>query len=463
MSRRVVTSEGLREAGVHVRGGVILEIVDPAKLPAGIPVEDLGDLVLMPGLVDTHVHINEPGRTEWEGFVTATKSAAAGGVTTLVDMPLNSSPVTTTMEAFRQKVSASNGKLFVDCGFYAGLIPGNTIELQHLVTDGVLGVKVFLADSGLDEFPKASEHDLRKAVGFIAASGLPLLVHAELAGEIKDPWPEHSDGRSYRAYLASRPRVWEHDAIELMIRLCREFNCRTHIVHLSSADELPGLEKARSSGLPLTVETCPHYLYFCSEEIADGDTRFKCAPPIREQESRERLWDGLKRGVIDCIVSDHSPCTPSLKLLSEGDFRKAWGGIASLQFGLPIVWTAARQRGFSITDIAEWMSRRPAQLVGLQDRKGAITPGHDADMVVWDPDASFVVRAADIQHRHPTTPYEGEELRGTIVATYLRGDKIFEKTKFSGDAHGKVIMREHRTANQSIVGHGQKEMEYGRR
>ena len=463
VSRRVVTPEGLREAGVHVRSGVIVDVVDVGKIPAGIPAEDVGDLVLMPGLVDTHVHINEPGRKEWEGFVTATKAAAAGGVTTLVDMPLNSSPVTTTVEAFRQKITASSGKLFVDCGFYAGLIPGNTSELRQLVNAGVLGVKAFLADSGLDEFPKASEQDLRSAMGFIAESGLPLLVHAELAIDVKNPWPEASDGRSYQAYLASRPRKWEHDAIELMISLCREFNCRTHIVHLSSANELTGLEKARRSGLPLTVETCPHYLYFSAEEIKEGDTRSKCAPPIRERENRERLWDGLKRGVIDFIVSDHSPCPPEMKLLSEGNFRKAWGGIASLQFGLSIVWTAARGRGFSVADIAEWMSRRPAQLAGLQGRKGAIAPGYDADLVAWDPDGSFVVRAADIHHRHTITPYEGRELRGTIIATYLRGTKVFAKGKFSGDARGKVIVRENRTATHATHEPGPKEMEYGHR
>ena len=440
-SRRVLTSAGLQHAGIIVEDGVIANIVAAGRFPANIPVEDFGDRVVMPGLVDTHVHINEPGRTEWEGFTSATQAAAAGGVTMLVDMPLNSSPVTTTPDSLQKKITASYGKLFVDCGFYGGLVPGNTASLKPLANAGILGVKAFMIDSGIDEFPNATEQDLRAGMKVIAECDLPLLVHAELSRRSASDGERKFQPGSYAAYLSSRPRQWEHDAIELMIRLCGEYNCRTHIVHLSSADEAPQLRKARQAGLPLTVETCPHYLFFSAEEISDGDTRFKCAPPIREDENRNRLWASLREGIIDSIVSDHSPCAPELKNIGEGNFQKSWGGISSLQLGLSIVWTEAHKRGFRLQNVSEWMSRRPAELVGLHGRKGAIAPGHDADIVVWNPEESFTVQATSLHHRHRMTPYEGRTLFGTVESTFLRGAKIFDHGASVGSPAGKVILK----------------------
>jgi allantoinase len=398
----------------------------------------------------------EPGRTEWEGFETATKAAAAGGITTLVDMPLNSLPVTTTLDALKTKLDAAEGKLFVDCGFHAGLIPGNADRLPALIDAGVLGVKAFLVHSGIDEFPNATEDDLRAEMPLIAQSGLPLLVHAELPSilhpdavsrdEESEPHnyqilPPTSRGQNYGSYLSSRPRSWEQNAIELMIKLCREYNCRTHILHLSSADAVPALRNARAAGLPITVETCPHYLYFTGEEVPDGDTRFKCAPPIREQENRERLSQALSEGVIDFIVSDHSPCPPEMKCMTSGDFQKAWGGIASLQLGLSIVWTEARRRGCTIENIAAWMSRRPAELVGLDNRKGAISPGFDADLVVWNPDQEFNVTTDKLFHRHKITPYQDRMLAGTIEQTYVRGTRVFHNGEITGQPTGSLLTR----------------------
>src|ERR1041384_262957 len=452
-SRRIVTPEGTIDGAVIIQDGIIEEIVARGSVPPGAVSEDAGNSVVMPGLVDTHVHINEPGRTDWEGFETGTRAAAAGGITTTVDMPLNSAPVTTTRAAFRQKLAAAAGKLYVDCGFYAGLVPGNPNEMEHLIAAGVLGVKAFLIHSGIDDFPNATEADLRAAMPAIARGNIPLLVHCELQEPASDsqsraedahgngkrnPW---LDPRSYKEYLDSRPRRWEHDAIELMVRLCREYSCKVHVVHVSSADAIPILEKARSSGLPLSAETCPHYLYFAAEEIPDGDTRFKCAPPVRESENRERLWTGLKRGVLDFIVSDHSPSLPALKHLAEGDFQRAWGGIASLQLGLPIVWTEAASRGHTLNELAGWMCNRPADFVGLGGRKGKIAPGYQADLVVWNPEKEFTVAPSMLFHKHRLTPYEGKTLRGVVERTFLRGRKIYEQGFFYGAPDGRVILR----------------------
>lgn len=435
--RAVVTPEGLRPAAVVVHGETIAAVVPPEQVPAGVPVEDVGARVLLPGLVDTHVHINEPGRTDWEGFETATRAAAAGGITTLVDMPLNSSPVTTTPEALRQKLAAAAGKLWVDCGFYGGVIPASAGEMEPLIRAGVLGLKAFLCHSGIDEFPNATEADLRRAMPAIARSGRPLLVHAELVGAGAG---QPADPRSYRGYLASRPPAWEHDAIRLLIALCRKYRCRVHVVHLASAEALPLIARARDEGLPLTVETCPHYLVFAAEEIPDGDPRFKCAPPIRGQDNRERLWEGLRAGLIDTIGSDHSPAPPALKQLESGDLQRAWGGIASLQLALPAVWTEARRRGWSLADVVRLMAPRPAELVGLHGRKGVLAPGADADLVVFDPDASFVVDAGRLHHRHKVTPYEGRTLVGRVHKTYLRGRLVYEAGQFSGAPSGRPLL-----------------------
>jgi allantoinase len=430
-SSRVVTPEGIGPAAVHIEAGIIVEVTADGTIPAGAAIEDAGDLVLMPGLVDSHLHINEPGREEWEGFATATRAAAAGGVTTLVDMPLNSLPVTTTSPALEAKRRAAEGAIMVDCGFYSGLVPATSA--RPLLDEGVLGIKAFLVHSGIDEFPNVTEDDLRRAMPLIARSGKPLLVHCELASEVPGGGPP----ASYRAYLASRPRSWEHDAISLMIRLANEYGCKLHIVHVSSSDAIPLIQEARSNGVAVTAETCPHYLAFAAEEIPEGDTRYKCAPPIRERENRERLWDALRLGVLDGIVSDHSPSPPAMKI--RGNFPDSWGGISSLQFALPIIWTEARRRGFTCADLARWMCRRPAEWVGLGGRKGKIARGYDADLVLWNPDASFRVEEAIILHRHKLTPYEGRVLTGRVERTILGGRTIFHRGVFTDEPRGKIL------------------------
>jgi len=436
-SRRVVTPEGVRDAGVLVSEGRIVDVWDGAKAARASDFdgyEDYGDLAILPGLVDVHVHVNEPGRTEWEGFETATRAAAAGGVTTVVDMPLNSSPVTTNVAALRQKLEATDGKLAVDVAFHGGLVPGNAGEIESLVDAGVVGIKAFLVHSGIDEFPNATQADLRAAMPILARRGVPLLVHAEL-----DDAAGAKPGRTYASYLASRPREWENRAVRLAIRLCREFGARVHIVHLSSGDVLADLRAAKAEGLPLTVETCPHYLVFDAESIADGDTRFQCAPPIRERENRERLWEGLADGTIDLIASDRSPCPPGMKQLESGDFGKAWGGISSLQLGLSAVWTEAARRGFGLGDVARWMAAAPAELVRLV-YKGTIMVGADADLVVFDPDERWTVRGDALFHRHKLTPYDKTEVAGRVRATYVRGRKVFESGRMVGPASGEAIL-----------------------
>jgi len=439
-SRRVVTPSGLRAAAVVVSGEMIVDVVAPESLPASCPVEDVGDRVVLPGLVDCHVHINEPGRTEWEGFATATRAAAAGGITTLVDMPLNSSPVTTTAQALALKLEAARGKLWVDCGFYGGVVPGGILNVGPLISAGVLGFKAFLCHSGIDEFPNATEADLRAVMPELARAALPLLVHAELVSvPLPEPPATLSETRSYARHLGSRPRVWEHDAIRLLIDLCREHRCHVHIVHLSSAEALPMIARARDEGLACSVETCPHYLTFAAEDIPDGDPRYKCAPPIRERENRERLWEGLGDGLIDTIGSDHSPAPPELKHLADGDVFRAWGGIASLQLSLPAVWTEAHRRGFAISEISAWMARRPSALVGLAGRKGQIARGFDADLVVFDPESTFTVNAASLYHRHKATPYEGRVLQGRVETTYLRGRAVYRCGVFPESSRGRPV------------------------
>ncbi|MCS6913034.1 MAG: allantoinase AllB [Myxococcales bacterium] len=434
--RRVVLEDGVRPAAVQVRAGRILAVTPPEAVPTGCPVLEAGDLVIMAGLVDTHVHINEPGRTEWEGFWTATRAAAAGGVTTLMDMPLNSIPPTTSAAGLRAKIAATEGKLHVDLGLCAGLVPGNAGSLTELAREGALACKCFLAPSGVDEFPPVIEDDLRAGLRVLAGLGLPLLCHAELPGPLQEAalGLGQEDPRRYATYLRSRPRRAEDLAVELVARLSHEMGVKIHIVHLSSADALPLVRQAKERGAPFTVETCPHYLTFAAEEVPPGATEYKCAPPIREAENRERLWDALREGLIDQVVTDHSPSAPELKCSASGDFMRAWGGICSLQLALPAVWTALRERGGGPNDLvrlSSWMSARPAALVGLADRKGRIAPGCDADLVLWDPDAMFAVEPERLAHRHSLTPYRGRVLRGVVRRTLLRGQVIYEDGAFA--------------------------------
>ena len=410
-------------ASIHVRDEKIVAVRGLAETVAGSEIVEAGDdSVVMPGLVDTHVHINSPGRTEWEGFATATRAAAAGGVTTLVDMPLNSIPPTTTLEGFKTKLNDADGNCFVDVGFWGGVVPGNTGELAPMFDAGVVGFKCFLAPSGVDEFAHVTEDDLREAMPELSRLGAMLIVHAELPGPMRT-----TDRTDYEGFLQSRPRAAEDEAIELMIRLSREFGTRVHIVHLSSSDALPLLRRAQDDGVKITAETCPHYLHFAAETIPAQATEFKCCPPIRERENRERLWQGLADGTIEMIVSDHSPCPGSMKLRETGDFMAAWGGIASLQLRLPVVWTEAKRRGFSLRDMTTWLCSNPARQVSFDSRKGAIAEGYDADVVIWNPHCEFTVDATHLEHRHKLTPYHGESLMGVVEKTFLRGRKIYDE------------------------------------
>jgi len=437
-SRAVLLEGQLQPARVTIAGESI-GAVAPAARPADGDV-DLGALVVMPGIIDTHVHVNEPGRTEWEGWQTATTAAALGGVTTLADMPLNSDPVTTTRGALAQKRAATAGKLRVDCALWGGVIPGNTAELAPMVRDGVRGFKCFLCPSGIDEFPEVGDADLRAAMPVLREAGVPLLVHAELELPLREAARQQvatGDPRDYQVYLHSRPPEWEDAAVAKMIAMCEETGCAVHIVHLSSAGAIGMLRKARARGLPITAETCPHYLCLRAEDVPPGDTAWKCAPPIRGAANREALWAALDEGVIDFVVTDHSPCIPGLKLPEEGDFMRAWGGIASLQLGLASVATEARARGHSVARVSQWMSAGPARLLGLD--AGRIAPGARADIVAWNPDENFVVDGARLAHRHPTTPYQGRTLRGTVQHVWLRGTPIVQDRALVGAPTGQLI------------------------
>ena len=440
--RRVVTEHGVGPASVLITHGYISSISIFEDVPEGAELVEADDSIVMPGLVDTHVHVNEPGRTDWEGFETATRAAAAGGVTTIVDMPLNSIPATTTPEAFHEKIKVATGKLHVDSAFWGGVVPGNSVELARLWEAGVVGFKCFLIHSGVDEFPNVTEEDLREAMPELARLGALLIVHAEVPGPVEACCQSVSDApaRAYETFLRSRPRAAENDAVATLIRLCRETGCRVHVVHHSSADALPMLRKAKSFGLPITAETCPHYLHFAAEDIPDGATEFKCCPPIRERENREQLWQALRDGTIDFVVSDHSPCPPDMKLPAAGDFMNAWGGISSLQLRLPIIWTEARARGFAIEDLVKWLCYVPARQVGFEILKGSIKEGSDADIVIWNPDAEFTVEQSMLHHRHKVSPYNGEVLRGVVEKTFLRGQIVYDDGAFSAP-RGRVILR----------------------
>ena len=434
--RAVLARAGARTkaaTSVGVRDGRIVAVTGYDDDVSADRVVDLGDdEVLLPGLVDTHVHVNEPGRTEWEGFATATRAAAAGGVTTIVDMPLNSVPPTVDVESLAAKREAAAGRCHVDVGFWGGAVPDNLGRLQPLHEAGVLGFKCFLLPSGVDEFPALDEAGLRTAMAEVAGFDGLLIVHAEDAAVI-DAAPEPR-GRSYAAFLASRPPIAEETAIAQVVAAARDTGGRAHVLHLADADALALLGHARRDGVRISVETCPHYLTFAAEEVPDGATELKCCPPIRGAEHRERLWDGLRSGDLDCVVSDHSPSTPELKLAGDGDFGAAWGGISSLQLSLAAVWTGARERRAALTDVVGWMAERPAALAGLT-RKGRIATGCDADLAVLAPDESWVVDPADLHHRHPVTPYAGRTLSGIVRRSWVRGRET------GADPVGRLLTR----------------------
>lgn len=455
-SKNVITQGTMSPACIEVKNNLIFAIHEHGT-ELSCTVTDYGDLVLMPGLVDSHVHINEPGRTEWEGFNTATQAAAAGGITALVDMPLNCIPVTTTKAAFEEKLAAVNDKLWVDCGFWGGVIPqnaNNLDELDDLLNAGVLGVKSFLIDSGIEEFPNVQADDIRKAMPLLAKHNVPYLIHAELdCGSQPDP----EIGDNYNSFLASRPKKWENDAVALMLALTQEAkdagdDCKVHIVHLSSDEALASINKAQASGLRFTAETCPHYLTIASENIPNGKTLFKCCPPIRENDNRERLWRAVTEGDISFIVSDHSPCTPQLKHINTGDIEKAWGGISALQFGLPLIWTEAKERGFSLVDIARLMSYETAKFAGLDKIKGQISVGFHADFTVVDPNKKFTITSELIKHKHKITPYVGREVYGEIQHTYVRGELVYSDDNFIGTPKGKTLLK--MCTNDIKVGQG---------
>jgi len=439
ISRRVVTPEGVRAAAVLVEGQRVRAVTPIGEVPADAERHDVGDAAILPGLVDSHVHINEPGRTEWEGFETATRAAAAGGYTMLVDMPLNCLPATTTEAALEHKRLAAQGKCRVDWAAWGGVVGDNQREVEGLARAGVLGFKCFLIHPGIDGFTMVTERELRAALPHVRRTGLPLLVHAELGGPVEAATAAlaGANWRSYATYLKSRPEEAELCAIQLLIGLCREFRFRLHIVHLSACGGLDLLGRARDEGLAVSVETCPHYLHFSAEEVPDGATLAKCAPPIRDQLNRENLWKGLREGIIDLIATDHSPCPREMKKLDEGDFKSAWGGISGLSVALPVVWTEAQKRGFQLTDIARWMAEEPARLAGCTAHKGQIRAGSDADFVVFEPEREFVVTKERLHQRHGFSPYLGKRFEGVVQATYLRGRAVFEDGQFPFEPRGK--------------------------
>jgi len=421
----------------------LIHAIHPFGQTLSCEVIDYAEHVIMPGLVDSHVHINEPGRTEWEGFNTATQAAAAGGITTLVDMPLNCIPVTTTKAAFQEKLDSVDDKLWVDCGFWGGVIPQNIDDLDELLNAGVLGVKSFLIDSGIEEFPNVQAKDIRAAMPILAKHDVPYLIHAELdCGSFNDV----EITKEYNSFLESRPKSWENDAISLMVDMARESkekgdNCKVHIVHLSSDEALDTIAQAKSEGLRFTAETCPHYLTIASENIPDGKTLFKCCPPIRENKNREHLWQAVTDGRLDFIVSDHSPCTPELKHIDTGDIEKAWGGISALQFGISLIWTEAKERGFNLLDIARLMSGETAKFAGLDSVKGAIKVGNHADFLVFDPNAEFTITNEMIKHRHHITPYVGRKVIGQVQHTFVRGHHVYQQDQFIDAPVGKPLLK----------------------
>lgn len=438
-SERVVLPDGIKKAVILISGTTIEEVCD--AVPASFYGEliDAGSRLILPGLIDPHVHINEPGRTEWEGFETATRAALWSGITTLIEMPLNADPVTTTVDALQQKISAAEHQISTDMMFWGGVIPGNQPEIAGLANAGVPGFKAFLTHSGIDSFPNVTESDLDAIMPQLAALGLPLLVHCELT-HLPVPEAAVKDETSYAYYLNSRPKIWEEAAIALMIDKCRQHRCRVHIVHLSAATALPMIEAARLEGLPITIETAQHYLWFQAESVPDAQPVYKCAPPIREASNNRELWEALAKGIIDLVGTDHSPAPPEIKQLKEGNLMKAWGGIAGLQFALPVMNTLIRRNGIPPEKLAEWMSWQPALLAGIAHRKGAIAAGKDADFAILEDDCSFLVTEDLMLHRHKASPYTGQTFEGQVWQTWLRGKKVYCRKEGFAPPSGTILL-----------------------
>jgi len=447
-SQRCWINGKLQAATIFFDDNKVVDIVIGALAKTTIEIEDFGTAVIMPGALDVHVHINEPGRTEWEGFETATKAAAAGGLTTVVDMPLNSSPVTTNIVAFNEKLRAGqSSKLYVNCGFYGGLVPDNLGELEDLIKGGVLGIKCFLTHSGIDDFPNVGQRELELAMPIIAKYNLPILAHCELSDTPPVMTTERDPG-NYQQYLASRPKRWENKAVQLMVDLCEKHNCPIHIVHVASDEALPIITNAKKKGLPITAETCPHYIYFEAESIPNDNTLYKCAPPIREQKNKENLKKAFKSGVLDFVASDHSPSPPHLKEMDSGNLIKAWGGISSLQYLVSSAWTSLKDE-LSLEEFIPLLTENPAKYLGIQTKKGFIKKGMDADFTIWTPEQSFEVKKIDNQHRHKISPYTGLVLFGKIEATYVNGIAVFNQ-KILNKTPGKWILKEQMQKNQIL-------------
>jgi allantoinase len=439
-SKNILTPSGMMDGYVLISDGKISDVVTAIPSEINFDVDDVGESVVMPGVIDPHVHINEPGRTDWEGFNTATRAAAAGGVTTLIEMPLNASPVTTTKNNFQLKLDATKNQLHVNCGFWGGVVPDNYNDLEELLQSGVFGLKAFLTHSGIDEFPNTTNEHLHKALLLLKKYNKPLLVHCELDALHSGLKLLEDNPDSYVAYMKSRPPIWEDNAIKRMIVLCRETGARVHIVHLSSANTLDLIRKAKEEGLPLTVETAQHYLFFTAEKIPDGGTEYKCAPPIRQKANNELLWEALLDGTIDFVATDHSPAPPEMKEIASGNFMKAWGGIAGLQFALSALWTKASMRKIPLTTIAKWLCENPAKFTQLST-KGKIEKNFDADIVVWDPNKKFIVKESNVQHKHKLTPYLNLGLSGVIEQTYVGGIKVFDNGNFIHLNQGKILKK----------------------
>ncbi|NNC49734.1 MAG: allantoinase AllB [Flaviramulus sp.] len=438
-SKRCLINDQLIECALHIKNDKIHSIHSGFYNDPNIPFLNYGNLIVMPGIIDSHVHINEPGRANWEGFDTATKAAAIGGITTLIEMPLNASPVTTNVKAFKLKQEASKDKLHVNCGFYGGIIPSNINDIEDLIKAGVFGIKGFLTHSGIDEFPNVSKTDLEATASILKQHNLPLLLHCELNDEHV---PDVNNPKSYLDYLHSRPQHWETNAIDLAIDIQKRYDIKVHIVHLSASKGIERIKQRKQETNKLTVETCPHYLYFNAENIPDKSPIFKCAPPIREQSNNDNLWDFLIEDGFNFLASDHSPAPPERKQLESGDFFKAWGGISGLQFTLPIFFTEARKRGLAIEKLITLLTKNPAEFLGLENKKGALKVGFDADITIWDDSEEFTIYEDSIQHKHKATPYLNETVFGKVIHTFVNGVQVVENSKVKTLQQGKLLLKD---------------------